>query len=669
MGYLTRVLGKQEQRSSFPSWLADHFGASTAAGPAVSEESALRFAAVYACVRIIAEDIASLPLVVYRQQGRAKERAKEHPLYPVLHDLANPEMTSFEWRELMLSHLLLWGNAYSEIDYDNAGAVRGLWPLHPARVEDIRRTNQGRLEYVYRLPDNTLKALPWFRVHHVRGLGGDGLRGWSPIRLAAREAVGLGLAAQEFGSRFFSNGARPGVLLKAPGKLSDKAYERLRESFASEHQGLSNAHRTKILEEGLDVATVGIPPNEAQFLETRKFQVQEIARIFRVPPHLLADLDRATFSNIEHQSLSYVTHTLRPWLVRHEQAIWRDLLFVEERADYFVRYQVAGLLRGDTATRYAAYATAINTGFMTRNEARDLEDLNPLDGLDEPLVPLNMMEAGAEPVFAPAQPTREHAHGEQRMAAGVTEPEPWTERAQAAGNNRQKLMRRSVRLWEDAAGRLVKRETADIRRALPKLGKRSAAGFEEWLAGFYEELRAALPDYFRALMLTYAETILADVAAELDGEPQEMTDELRQWVEEYLSNLAASYTVGGEKQLRALLDEADDEEAAQTLIEERLTGWEENRATKTALEQAYEAGNALAIVGYVAAGVTTLRWRARGESCPLCKKLDGRRVKTGQPFVEEGQTVEAEGANPLPVARTLKHGPLHSGCDCVTIAG
>lgn len=668
MGFLSRVLDNRERRSSFPGWLVEHFGAPTAAGPSVSEESALRFGAVYACVRIIAEDIASLPLITYRQQGRSKERARDHPLYTVLHDLANPETTSFEWREMMISHLLLWGNAYSEIEYSRNGEVLALWPLRPDRMEEIRRNRQGQLEYGYRLPDQTMTWLPWWRVHHIRGLGGDGIRGWSPIRLAARQAVGLGLAAEEFGARFFSNGARPGLLLKAPGKLSEKAFARLQESFAAEHQGLSNAHRTKILEEGLDIVTVGIPPNEAQFLETRKFQVQEIARIFRVPPHLLADLDRATFSNIEHQSLSYVIHTLRPWLVRHEQAIYRDLLFVEERRDYFVRYQVAGLLRGDTATRYAAYTTAINSGFMTRNEARELEDWNPIDGLDEPLVPMNMIEAGSEPPLL-VPPARSHEHGEQRMAADVSEPDAWDERAERIRTDRQAIMQRHVRVFADVAERVVKREAADIRKALPRyLGKRDAAGFESWLAQFYEDMREWMPGYYRALMDTYAETIMAAVAAEVGGKPRPLDDDMRAWLEGYLTNFTEVYAVGGEKQIRALLAEAEDEEDAAAAIEERLTGWEENRAQKTALEQAFEAGNALAIVGYVYAGRKFLRWSARGDSCPLCKKLDGRKIPIDGAFVDEGGTVEADGVDPLPVVRKVRHGPLHSGCDCVTIS-
>lgn len=638
--------------------LADLFtlmgGGASYAGPRVDEDSALRYSAVYACVRIISESIAALPLPLIRQRGRNKERAEEHPLYRVLHDLANPEMTAFEWRELMFAHVLTWGNGYSEIEFDNRGQIVALWPLRPDKVEEIKRNAQGQLDYVYRLPDNSLRAMPWYRIHHIRGPG-DALMGHSPIRTAARQAVGLGLATEEYGARFFSNGAKPGAVLKHPGKLSDPAYERLKASFAEEHQGLSNSHRTKILEEGMDIATIGIPPNEAQFLETRKFQVTEIARIYRVPPHMLADLDRATFSNIEHQSLNFVQHTLLPWLVRHEQAIARDLLSEEERRSYFAKYVVAGMLRGDMASRSQAYTTGINAGYLTRNEARELEDLNPLPGLDTPLVPLNMIEVGAAPP-APAASSR---------AAPPTE-----ERAAGVASKRRALMNRHVRLFEDAAGRTVKREVSDIRKALPKhLGKRSTKGFETWLAGFYEQMREWLPDYFRALMLAYFETMMASVADELGNDPAKLDDAAREWIEGYLTNFTEVYAVGGEKQLRAILAEVEDEEQAADAIEERLTGWEETKASKTALEQAFEAGNALATLGYMMGGATVLRWAASGSSCPLCQRMDGKRIKTGGAFLKEGDEVTADGVDPLPIIRTITHGPLHSGCDCTVIAG
>lgn len=656
-----------EKRSLSSSQLFELIAAGNAtyAGPSVTEENAMRSSAVYACIRIISESIASLPLVLYRQDGRNKNRATDHILYRLLHDQANPEMTAFEWRELAMSHVAAWGNHFSEKDFDSFGRVRALWPLNPAKVEGVERRGDG-LWWKYRTPDNQLRAIPQYRLHHIKGLG-DGVWGYSPIRQAARQAVGLSLAAEEYGARFYSNGARPGLILRHPGKLTDGAAKRLKESFANEHQGLTNAHRTKILEEGMDISTIGIPPNEAQFLETRKFQVTEIARIYRVPPHLLADLDRATFSNIEHQSLSFVQHTLMPWFVRHEQAIYRDLLNESERGSYFAKYIVAGLLRGDTATRYGAYTTAISTGFMTRNEARELEDLNPLEGLDEPLLPLNMMEANTElPAPAPAQGSQSQA---QRSGNWSDQSSTQTKELRAS-NDRRALINRNVRLFEDAASRVVKRESTAIRKAAKaRLGKRDAESFETWLEGFYKQLREWFPDYFRNIMLTYAESIMASVASELDGEPAELNDELREWVEGYLANYTEVYAVGGEKQLRALLAESEGDEDALAKIENRMDGWEETKAGKEGFEQAFEAGNALAVFGYTAAGVTILRWAARGESCPLCRKMNGKRIKIGGSFFKEGDTHEAEGVDPLPIVRKIKHGPLHSGCDCTVQAG
>ena len=637
-------------------------------GVAVNENSAMRYSAVYACIRIISEAIASLPLVLYRQQGRDRNRATGHPLYSTLHDLANPEMTAFEWRELSLSHVLAWGNSWSERRKRN-GKIE-LHPLNPAQMKGYEWRGSD-LWWQYRESDQTVRKYPSADIHHIKGLG-DGIMGVSPIRQVAKQAIGLGLATEEFGARFFGNGARPGLILRHPGNLSDKAMKNLRESFAGDHGGLSNSHKVRILENGMDISTIGIPPNEAQFLETRKFQVTEIARIYRVPPHMLADLDRATFSNIEHQSLSFVMHTLMPWLVRHEQAIARDLLAEHERGEYYVKYVVAGLLRGDTATRYQAYTTGINTGFLTRNEARELEDLNPIDGLDEPLLPLNMVEANSPPPPAPKTLNSDTGARWQVVNNTMNDARLLIDsetRAAKTAANRQTLMNRHIRIFEDAAGRVVTRETGAIRRALPKLGKRSVDSFQAWLEGFYADLRGWMPDYFRALMLTYAETILADVASELDGEPAELDDTLRTWVEGYLTNFVEVYAVGGEKQLRSLIAESESESDAAAKVEERMAGWEENRASKTALEQAFEAGNALAIYGYAAAGVATLVWRARGESCPLCQKMNGKKIKIGGSFLNEGDEVTAEGVDPLPILRKIKHGPLHGGCDCAVTAG
>lgn len=675
--------GEQRAMSSNQLFELIAAGNATYAGPSVTEDNAMRSSAVYACIRIISESAASLPLVLYKQNGRNKTKATNHPLYPLLHNLANPLMTSFEWAELMFSHALLTGNGFSEKEMNSAGTVTALWPLNPRKMEHYEKRADG-LWWFYRTPDNQLRAIPGYRIHHLKGLG-DGIMGQSPITQAAKQAVGLSLAAEEYGARYYGNGARPGLILRHPGKLSEAAAKRLKESFVNEHQGLSNAHRTKVLEEGMDVTTIGIPNNEAQFLETRKFQVTEIARIFRVPPHMLADLDRATFSNIEQQSLNFVIYTLMPWLVRHEQAIYRDLLNETERKTLFAKYIVEGMLRGDALSRYQSYQLAINNTILTPNEIRELEDRNPVEGGDVLFTPLNMIELGKEPPApAPAQGSQaKRGWGAYKFWDNPLDDEydadarNWSDqvayetRAEKVSNDRRALMNRNVRLFEEAAKRAVARETNDIRKAAKsKLGNRAAEGhFEIWLEGFYKQLRKWFPDYFRNIMLTYAESIMASVANELDGEPVPLDDKLKEWVEGYLANYTEVYAVGGEKQLRTLLAESEGDEDALAKIEDRMAGWESTKAGKEGFEQAFEAGNALAIFGYAAAGVTILQWRARGESCPLCRKMNGKRIKIGGAFFEPGDKHEAEGVDPLPIVRKIKHGPLHGGCDCTVVAG
>jgi HK97 family phage portal protein len=665
MGLVTRLLGKAEQSQpaggsvrAYPLaevWLGT--GGKAKSGVRVSEESALTYSAVWACVRIISESAAMLPLHLMRREGRAKVAATEHPLFEILHSLANPEQTAMEFRQMLLSQVLLWGTAFAEKEYDKRGNVVALWPLLSRRMEATERRPSGRW-WAYRLPDQTLRWIHQDYLHLVRGLSGDGVWGYSPIQTAAMEAVGLGLATEEFGGRFFGNGAHLGGILEHPGRLSDDAHQRLTSSISESHGGLSQAHRLKILEEGMRYQSVGIPPDAAQFLETRKFQLTEIARIYRVPPHMLADLERATFSNVEHLGQEFVTYTLQPWLVAHEQAIYRDLLDPSERVAHFARYNVGGLLRGDIATRYQAYNTGIVAGFMTRNEARALEDWNPIDGLDAPLLPLNMAEGGERDDPAPALPTL----GREPIREGRAQYETRAERVRVFG--------RYVRLFEETSGRVVRREVADIRRAVQKylVKAQDVDGFRDWLTTFYAGLGEAMPDYFRALLETYAEQVFESVGEELDRDAPGITPETAEWLDEYLANFSQRYTIAGESVLRGDVNAAPLEELPDKLGE-RLERWEEGKAAQTGMDQAFEAGNALALLGYLRLDVETVVWE--GGDCPLCAKLNGTRQAIGQAFVEEGDTVEAEdGATaPLQVKRTLRHGPLHSGCDCTVRAG
>lgn len=354
-------------------------GYPTASGVEINDSTALSCMAVYAAVRLLSETIGSLPGHVMRQTEMSKEKALIHPLYPIIHEQPNPEQTAMEWRETAMVHLLLRGNHYSEKQYDEGGRIIALWPIHPDRVKIERPNPNASLLYRVSIPGGGEVLLGPDRMLHLRGLGSNGVTGFSPIALG-RQAMGLAIAAQEYGARLFRNDTRPGGVLEHPAKLGDAAYARLRESVEAQHQGLTNAHRMMILEEGMKWSQVGINPDDAQFLESRKFGVTEIARMFNVPPHFLRDLERATFANIEQQSIDFVVYSIRPWLVRLEQRLKMELLSVQDRVTHFIKFNVDGLLRGDIKSRYEAYHIAKLDGWINGNEIRELEDMNPIPG-------------------------------------------------------------------------------------------------------------------------------------------------------------------------------------------------------------------------------------------------------------------------------------------------
>ena len=358
------------------------FGRTTSGKP-VNERTAMQTTAVYACVRILAEAVASLPLHVYEyKDDGGKKLVHDHPLYYLLHDEPNPEMTSFVFRETLMSHLLIWGNAYAQIIRDGAGRVLGLYPLLPDKM-DVQRDDRGNIYYVY---SRNSDENPMFKeygnirlkaedVLHIPGLGFDGLIGYSPIAMA-KNAVGMTLACEEYGASFFANGANPGGVLEHPGVLKDPS--KVRESWNSVYRGVNNAHKIAVLEEGMKYQQIGIPPEEAQFLETRKFQINEIARLYRIPPHMVGDLDKSSFSNIEQQSLEFVKYTLDPWVIRWEQSLQRSLLLPGEKGKYFIKLNVDGLLRGDYQSRMNGYAVGRQNGWFSANDIREMENLNPI---------------------------------------------------------------------------------------------------------------------------------------------------------------------------------------------------------------------------------------------------------------------------------------------------
>ena len=356
------------------------FFGGTAAGKAVNEKSSMQVTAVYCCVRILSEAVASLPLHLYKQSSEgSKEKAVDHPLYFLLHNEPNPEMTSFIYRETMMTHLLLYGNCYSQIIRNGKGEVVALYPLMPNRMR-VDRDSKGQLYYEYQTSQDEARTMKGGTVRleprdvlHIPGLGFDGLVGYSPVAMA-KNAVGMAIACEEYGAKFFANGATPGGILEHPGVVKDP--EKVRESWQNAFGGSSNSNKVAVLEEGMKYTPISISPEEAQFLETRKFQIDEIVRIFRIPPHMIGDLEKSSFNNIEQQSLEFVKYTLDPWVCRWEQSMQRSLLSQDEKRDYFFKFNVDGLLRGDYQSRMQCYAVGRQNGWMSANDIRSLENLD-----------------------------------------------------------------------------------------------------------------------------------------------------------------------------------------------------------------------------------------------------------------------------------------------------
>lgn len=406
MGLFDRLMGRKSggsetsNTSSPARWFLDFIGGDkTLSGKRVTTDTAMRQAAVWACIRVRSEDVGKLPCHLYRRmKDGSKVRATDHYLYSLIRDRPNPRMTAFEFRQMMQAQLDLKGAAYALKEYDARGRVIALWPIH-TQVEILCTPDYKELYYrVMSQKGIPSDPIPQEFILHLRGLSLDGIHGLSPIAYH-RETIGLAIAAQEYGAAFFGNSAQPRGAIKTANVLSPEAAKQLRDSYEEKHRGVENAGKIAIFDGGMEFVQTGMNNTDAQYLETRAMSNSDIWRIFRVPPHKVGDLEKATFSNIEQQSLEYVTDCLMSELVRWEQTLARDLLLEKEQGEYFFEFMVDALLRGDFKSRMDGYAIARNWGIFSADDCRDKENMNRLPENKGAiyLQPLNMVEAGTPP--------------------------------------------------------------------------------------------------------------------------------------------------------------------------------------------------------------------------------------------------------------------------------
>ncbi len=393
------LFGRRVSLKDPVKWVVDWWGGpESATGVNVTTTTAMQLSSVFGCVKILRETIGSMPLIMYERIKTGKQRAFEHPLFNILRYSPNPEMSARQWLATVMGHLGLRGDSYNEIVFDQGGRVKELWPLTPQRVTltRIKRSDgiSGALQYEIDLPGGGIAYLAPENMLHIRAFSDDGLTGMSPIE-AGIEVVGLGIAAQTHAAKYFANDATPGGFLEHPGNLSQPAQDRMRKAHEQEHMGVGKKFRLKILEENMKWKQGGISAKDSQLLESRKFQVEEIARLYRMPLHKLQNLDQASFSNIEHQSIEFLSDTIYPWLVLIEQEILLKLLTPIERKIYFPEFLIAGILRADIKTRYEAYAIGRQWGWLSADDIRRMENMNDLPDKQGAmyLVPMNMIPA------------------------------------------------------------------------------------------------------------------------------------------------------------------------------------------------------------------------------------------------------------------------------------
>lgn len=676
MGIFTPIFEKRDLRLSDPkAWSPILWNSQSKSGAQVNEYSALHSSTVFRCNKLIADTVASLPLKLYEKDANGgKKELSDRRIAKVLKN-PNSEMTHFRFLQTLQGHLFMWGNCFIGVNRDNMNRVLDIWPLSPDKIEI---TTDERGQIIYLLTTRRAGQIPMTKreILHIPGFGFDGIQGYSIVGLA-RETIGLSLATEEYGARYFSNGHHPGIILSHPGKLSPEAKTHMQENFAEKYAGLGNVYKALLLEEGMDIKTVSMPHDDAQFLETRQFQNIDFCRFAGVPPHMVFELDRAIYNNIEHQGIEWVRDGIRPWVTLWEQEFSRYFLQPTEYGRIFFEFTIEGLLRGDIKSRYDAYGVAVDKGWMNRNEVRRLENLNPGPAaLNEYTVQMQMVSierAVAEPepvppqLEAPQQPQEdEEEENTERAIAYVEDFKKQFHRRAAAARFQVQQSFRS--LFRAAAETVVNRETKAIGRAITaNFGERGKGEFDSWLNEFYKDMPEYIKAKFRAVMNTYAEQIQKEAAGEVNAKVG-MTPALQKFVDEYLDRYSERHISQSILQLRRLMDREEPENIAESL-QTRIDEWGEKRADKIADNETVRLNGAITREVFLAAGITRIVWVTMGSKpCPYCLELNGRTVGIESAFVTEGD-FQPTGQDPMMIKSPHFHPPLHQGCVCGVTAG
>ena len=671
--YVTNRIRRNLSLTNPKSWnpaLWNLYGAGqTEAGIKVDENSALNLAAVYAAINIISGDISTLPLGLFKTVKNKRKRITDHKSLQVLTYRANPVMPAINVRRTLTAHMLSWGNMYAEIVRDGMNNVVEIWPLTPDRVAP--KWQAGTV--VYKIDQGMAKeiTLPKEKVLHISGLGYNGITGYSVISKAA-ESIGLSMASEKFGARYFGANTNMGGAIKYPRALGADAKKNLAASLGG-YTGSDNSHRWMILEQGMEIEKLGFSPDDSQFLQTRQFQVPEIARWFNMPPHKLKDLTRSTFSNIEEQETEYVVSCLVPWLTIIEQNYNIQLLTEKEhRLGYYFKHNVKGLLRGSSSARAEYYTKRFYLGTITPNEIRAFEDEDPLETeyADKTYIQQNLMPLEDVDKEPPA-PVVQNLPGEQppgEEPPGKDETDGRSYWRKILDHDRKhvklieyrsvigrdKISARYYSLIRDAAERVILKEAKAI--------SKNIVNGKTWIENFYKHMPEYICKQMGGVLSSFQGSIIDQAAGEAGIDTDKILDESKKWIDDYFDVYVKRHVGRSTGQINQLMDQEDGAD----LVTERMDEWIEKRPEKIAVEESVRAANAAAQFVFWTGGFASV-WRIRGaETCPYCQELNGRKVKSGEAIFTAGEEFEPKGAKngPMKMSGGISHPPLHQGCDC-----
>lgn len=641
MSLLKKVFGIEKRSMSVKDaqgW-ETILGPRTSSGVTVSPQRAMSVPAALSAIRLLSESVASLPLVLYRKDRQGgRERATDHPLHRLLHGSPNDRQTAFMLKEVIMLGLLTDGNGYCLVDWQENGQPSALWPVESNKVYIDQDPATGRIVYKVTLGTGMIDVAPE-NILHVPGLCFDGLRGYSII-FAAREALGSAISELSHGATFFQNAAMPSGVLTHPGKLREETSEKLRSYWNQAYGNPSQAHRTALLEEGLKYEQISINNKDSQWLESRAFSVKEVARIFRLPPHLLGDLERASYSSIEQQNLEFLQYTLRPWLTRIEQSINLKLLTPKEQKSLYAEFTTADFLRADTKTRFESYEVALRSGWLNVNEVRQRENMPPVDGGDAHLFQLNMAPLNE------AQNQR-RGHSEAHLAT-----KPKIEyRSIARETNKAKI--------EGAVRELLDEEGSTLLSLIDD--NSSEAEIKEILQRYYEERGPAVKAKMQPLFAGMTQALQRAAAEKANAVPWSEA-EMVPFVERQAETFSSKHVgIGLTMALAAAALPEPKRELAETFeaaLEARPSKAAHLSSTALEADTAYET--------FRKAGVTKLQWVTEQDACEFCAQLSGKIVGIEQPFVREGEEIPGPGGQAAGLtARSPRISPpLHLGCHC-----